>query len=479
MPHSTVEAGERNLADPVEGRGHRVEDLSRDPPAGTPSRETVGDRLRRIATLVEKAAGRPFTTLAHHVDLAWLREAYARTRKDGAPGVDGLDGDDYSKDLEGNLQDLLRRIRTNTYRAPPVRGVDIPKGDGKSTRPLGIPTFEDKIFQRAVVMLLEPLYEPEFHPGSYGFRPGRSAHHALSEVQDHLQRAHGGWVLEVDIRKFFDTLDHDQLMALLQQKVRDGTVLTWIRNWLKAGVQKDGALTHRAAGTPQGGVISPLLANVYLHHVLDQWFEGEVRPRLQGSSRLIRYADDFVILFEHEEDARRVLAVLPKRFGKYGLALHPEKTRLVPFHQPRPPGWRGRRDPNRPEPESFDLLGFTHVWARTLRGTWVVRQKTAQSRLTRALKAIRLWCKLHRHDPIRVQHAKLSAKVRGHFQYYGNPGNWDALWRFSREVFRAWFKWLARRSQKLCLKRLIRVLAAHPLPTPKTSPWPKPTAANP
>lgn len=478
MPYSTDEAGERTLADPVEGGGHRVKDPSGDHGTETPSSEIVAERLRRIATLVEKAAGRPFTTLAHHVDLTWLREAYARTRKDGAPGVDGQDGDEYGRNLEDNLQDLARRIRAGTYRAPPVRGVDIPKGDGKSTRPLGIPTFEDKLFQRAVVMLLEPLYEPEFHPDSYGFRPGRSAHHALAAVRDCLQSWHGGWVLEVDIRKFFDTLDHDHLMALLQQKVRDGTVLTWIENWLRAGVQKDGALTHRDAGTPQGGVISPLLSNIYLHHVLDQWFEAEVRPRLKGRSRLVRYADDFIVVCEQEDDARRVLAVLPKRFGRYGLTLHPDKTRLVPFHQPRPPGWRGQ-EPKRLKPESFDLLGFTHVWTRTQNGTWVVRQKTAKDRLTRSLKALRRWCQLHRHDSLKSQHKILSAKVRGHFGYYGNPGNLDALWRFSRMAFRAWVKWLARRSQKVCWERLIRALDAHPLPTPTTRPWPLLTAANP
>jgi RNA-directed DNA polymerase len=478
MPRSTDESGEPNLGDPVEGRGHLLKEPSGHPATGTPSSEIVAERRRRIATLVEKAAGRPFTTLAHHVDRAWLREAYARTRKDGAPGVDGKDGEAFAEDLDGNLQNLASRIRAGTYRAPPVRGVDIPKADGKSSRPLGIPTFEDKVFQRAVVMLLEPLYEPEFHPDSYGFRPGRSAHHALAAVDDCLMRWHGGWVLEVDIRRFFDTLDHDHLMALLQQKVRDGTVLTWIRNWLKAGVQRDGSLTHRDAGTPQGGVISPLLANVYLHHVLDLWFETEVRRRLGGKSRLIRFADDFVIVFEHEADARRVLDVLPKRFGRFGLTIHPDKTRLVPFHQPRPPGWRGR-DPDRPEPQSFDLLGFTHVWSRTRKGTWTVKQKTAKDRLTRAIKAIRYWCKAHRHDRLDEQHAVLSSKVRGHFQYYGNPGNWDALWRFGREAYLAWFKWLCRRSQRRNLDRLIRALDARMLPIPRVgAKWTK-LAANP
>lgn len=469
MPHYTDEVGEQTILDPMEGRGHQVKSPSNAPPAGTPSPSSVEERLRRIAKLVEKAEGRPFTTLAHHVDIAWLRAAAVRTRKDGAPGVDGQTGAAYSAHLEDNLQELHRRIRSGTYRAPPVRGVEIPKGDGKSTRPLGIPTYEDKVFQRAVVMLLEPLYEPEFHPDSYGFRPGRSAHQALAVLWDCLMEWHGGWVVEVDIKKFFDTLNHDHLLSILQQKVRDGTVLTWIRSWLQAGVQRDGAFERRQAGTPQGGVISPLLANIYLHHVLDQWFEAEVRPRLWQRTRLIRYADDFVIVCELEADARRVMDVLPKRFGAYGLTLHPDKTRLVPFHQPRPSSWRGRRD-DRPEPGTFDLLGFTHVWNRTPKGTWVVQQKTAKNRLSRALKAIRAWCRFNRHLPIKEQHKALSVRIIGHFRYYGLPGNQSALWRFSREAFQAWFKWLMRRSQKRNLGRLIRILDAHPLPIPRINP---------
>jgi group II intron reverse transcriptase/maturase len=412
---------------------------------------------------VEEAERRPFTTLAHHVDIDWLREAAARTRKDGAPGVDGQTGEAYNENLEENLRSLHARIRANTYEAPPVRGVEIPKGDGK-TRLLGIPTYEDKIFQRSVVMLLEPLYEPEFHPDSYGFRPKRSAHQALEALWTCLMEWHGGWVVEVDIRKFFDTLGHDHLMAILQKKVRDGKVLQWIGMWLRAGIQKDGSLERRGVGTPQGGVISPLLANIYLHQVLDRWFEL-VRLRLQGRARLIRFADDFVIVFEREEEARRVMEILPQQMGTYGLTLHPDKTRLIPFHQPRPAWWNGRD--NRPKPGCFDLLGFTHVWDRTPKGTWVVRRKTAKGRLTRSLKAIRQWCRLHRHEPIRAQHEVLCKKVSGHFQYYGIRGNLESLWRFSRMAYHAWVKWLARRSQKVNWERLIRTLNLLPLPIPR------------
>lgn len=440
------------MTTPMEGRA-----------AVTPSPRTVADQLQRIAELVERAEGRPFTTLAHHVNVDWLREAATRTRSDGAPGVDGQTGKEYQANLEDNLQDLDRRIRSGTYRPPPVRGVEIPKADGK-TRPLGIPTYEDKVFQRAVVMLLEPLYEPEFHPDSYGFRPGRSAHDALGALYDCLMAWHGGWVLEVDIRKFFDTLGHDHLLELLRQKVQDGTVLRWIENWLRAGVQKDGAIHRRDVGTPQGGVISPLLANVYLHYVLDLWFERDVRPRLGGRARLIRYADDFVIVFEREQDARRVLDVLPKRFERYGLTIHPDKTKLIPFHQPRrfPPKRGGP-----PPPGSFDLLGFTHAWQQTRAKTWFVKRSTAKSRLSRALLAIRDWCRAHRHEPIRQQTKHLATKMRGHYGYYGIRGNLDSLRAFSIEVCRIRTKWLSRRSQRLNLKKLLKLLQANTLPWPK------------
>lgn len=474
MPHSTDDNGERTRPDPDEGRGHRAMTPTDACAEETPSSTPVAERLRRIARLVEEAKGRPFTTLAHHVDVDWLWAAAARTRKDGATGVDGVTGKDYSANLEDNLRALYHRIRSGTYRAPPVRGVEIPKGDGK-TRPLGIPTFEDKIFQRAAVMLLEPLYEPEFHPDSYGFRPRRSAHQALDAVYQTLMTWHGGWVLEVDIRKFFDTLGHDHLLELLRLKVRDGTVLRWIENWLRAGVQKDGALHVRDLGTPQGGVISPLLANIYLHYVLDQWFETEVRPRLGGRARLIRFADDFVIVFDREHDARRVMNVLPKRFERFGLTVHPDKTKLIPFHQPprvgSPPG-----PSTRSEPGTFDLLGFTHLWTRTRKGTWFVRRKTADSRFSRALLAIREWCREHRHDLIREQTATLAKKVRGHFNYYGIRGNEDSLRRFSLEVHRIRAKWLGRRSQKRNWARLAKVLRAFPLPLPRLPHRPEPVA---
>ncbi len=324
------------------------------------------------------------------------------------------------------------------------------------------------MLQRAVVMLLEPIYEQDFASGSYGFRPGRSAHDALEELWQRTMASAGGWILEVDIRKFFDTLDHGHLRKFLQIRIRDGVLKRLIGKWLKAGVLEEGSVSYPEAGSPQGGVISPLAANVYLHYVLDVWFREEVQPRLRGRSHLIRYADDFVILFTHEADARRVLEVLPERFGKYGLTLHPDKTRLVPFHHPlrKHPGGPGNQ---KDRPGTFDLLGFTHYWGRTNRGGWAVMRQTASKRLSRAVRSIATWCRTSRHRPVREQHAKLSQKVRGHYAYYGITGNARALQWFLCAVHRAWWKWLNRRNRQREMRwdRFNRLLERYPLPRPR------------
>jgi RNA-directed DNA polymerase len=403
-----------------------------------------------------------FTSLAYHMDLHWLLEAYRLTRKGGAAGVDGQTAADYERDLEGNLRSLLERAKSGKYVAPPVRRVHIPKaGSPDQTRPIGIPTLEDKVLQRAVVMLLEPIYEQDFHPGSYGFRPGRGAHQALEELRERMMETHGGWVLEVDISKFFDTLDHAHLRQFVAQRVRDGVVLRLIGKWLNAGVMESGQVSYPEAGSPQGGVVSPLLANVYLHHVLDTWFEQQVQPRLRGRAFLIRYADDFVIGFTEEKDARRVMEVLPKRFERYGLKIHPAKTRLVRFE--RPPKQGG--DPSG-KPESFDLLGFTHHWGRSLRGNWVIKRKTASKRLSRALRAINEWCRQNRHKPLAEQRNTLSQKIRGHCAYYGITGNARALSRFRHWLVRLWRKWLSRRNRErpMTWERFNRPLARYGLP---------------
>ena len=429
---------------------------------GNSSLTSVSTKQQRIADLARQMPEKPMTSLSHHMDLEWMFEAYRRTRKDGAVGIDGRTAKDYEANLEANLQSLLDHAKSGDhYKAPPVRRVYIPKGDG-STRPLGIPTFEDKVLQRAVVMVLEPLYEQDFLDCSHGFRPGRSAHQALAEIQFRLTRMGGGWVLDVDIRKYFDSLDHVHLRNILAKRMRDGVIKRLIGKWLNAGVMEAGVLTHLESGTPQGGVISPLLANSYLHEVLDVWFEQEVKPRLKGPAFLVRYADDFVMGFTHEEDARRVLAVLPKRFGKYGLTLHPDKTRLLDFRSRR-----NRKDSDDNEgPGSFDFLGFTHHWAKSRKGNWVVKQKTSKSRFTRAIKRIKEWCRSYRHRPVPDQHRALSQKLRGHFGYFGITGNSMAIDRFRTLVLKLWKKWLSRRSQRgrLNWEQYRRLLERYPLP---------------
>jgi RNA-directed DNA polymerase len=403
----------------------------------TSGSSSVSTRLQRVARLASEAPERVLTTLAHHIDLDWLRDAYRRTRKDGASGVDGQTAEDYAANLDENLASLLERFKSGRYKAPPVRRHYIPKADG-SQRALGIPTFEDKVLQRAVVMILEAVYEQDFLDCSYGFRPGRSPHQALEALREGLVRMGGGYVLEVDIKSYFDEIDHGHLRQILDRRIGDGVIRRMIDKWLRAGVMEDGQYHTREEGTPQGGVISPILANIYLHDVLDVWFEQQIKPRLKGPAFAIRYADDFVLVFALEEDARRVEAVLAKRFDRFGLRLNEEKTRLVPF----------RRPGHGPKPESFDLLGFRHYWARSLQGYWVIKRKTAPSRFTRALALIRAWCRRNRHEPLKLQHAVLSRKLRGHYSYYGITGNSQALSRFRYEVRRIWRYWLSKRSQR-------------------------------
>jgi group II intron reverse transcriptase/maturase len=435
--------------------------------AGASEPVDVSTKQQRIAQLARQSPEMGFTSLAHFIDLDWLREAFDRTRKDGAVGVDGQDGEDYAADLTGNLQSLQDRAKSGTYQAPPVRRVHIPKaGSATETRPLGIPTFEDKVLQRAVVMVLEAVYEQDFKDCSYGFRPGRSAHQALDSLWRQTMAIKGGWIVDVDIRKFFDTIDHGHLRDFLKRRVRDGVLLRLIGKWLNAGVLEDGCVTHPEKGSPQGGVVSPILSNVFLHYVLDEWFAREVQPRLKGRSFLIRYADDFVMGFACEEDARRVMDVLPKRFEKYGLTIHPEKTRLVPFE--RPSNDRdGANSEARTPPGTFDLLGFTHYWARSRNGNWVVKRKTSKSRFRRGLKALSEWCRVNRHRPIEDQHRTLSQKLVGHFAYYGITGNSMALGRFRSAATWIWKRWLSRRrrrGRRMTWDRLNRFLKRIPLP---------------
>ena len=427
--------------------------------------ETLGStntstKQQWIAEQARQHPERVFTSLHHLIDIDWMREAHRRTRKDAAAGVDGVMAADYETNLEANLECLLERMKSGSYVAPPVRRHYIPKADGRK-RPLGIPTFEDKVAQRAILMLMEPIYEADFHPCSYGFRPGRSAHGALRDLRSGIMDDGQRWIIDADITNYFGSIDHGHLRAFLDRRIRDGVVRRMLDGWLKAGVMEGSTLHRPEAGAPQGGVLSPLLSNLYLHHVLDDWFEGTVRPRLQGSCRLVRFADDFVIAFSDRQSGQRVLEVLGKRLGRFGLALHPDKTRFVDFRRAslKRHGTSG----------TFDFLGFTHLWGRSRRGYNVVRQVTAQDRFTRAVKSVFDWCKRHRHLPLPDQCEHLAHAIRGHCSYYGLTGNGKRLGGFRYEVIRAWRKWLARRSRSgsLTWERMNALLLRHPLPPAK------------
>ena len=429
--------------------------------ARTLGREVISTRQRKRAELARREPKLTLETLAHPIDSAWMREAYRRVRKDAAAGVDGVTAAQYEAGREANLTGLLERFKSGRYRAPAVRRVHLAKPGTSKTRPIGIPTLEDKILQRAVLRVMEPVYEQDFRDGSYGFRPGRGAHQALEARWHGLMEYGGGWVIDLDIENFFGSVDWGHLRSFLDRRVRDGVIRRAIGKWLNAGVMEAGELSYPQRGTPQGGVVSPMLSNVYLHEVLDEWFEHEVKPRLRGRAFEVRYADDAVLVFEHEDDARRGLAVLAKRLEKYGLRLHPDKTRMVEFGRPS----KSKRGGSQRE-RSFAMLGFTHDWGRSRKGRWVVKRKTAKDRLSRALRGIGQWCRQHRHWKLREQQAALSRKLRGHYAYYGITGNGQALNRFRFQVNRRWRKWLARRSRRgrMTWDRFARLCHTYPLP---------------
>ena len=413
-----------------------------------------------IAEQAREHPARVFTSLHHVIDIDWMHEAYRRTRKDGAAGIDGVTAADYERELEANLESLLNRIKSGRYHAPPVRRHYIPKADGRK-RPLGIPTLEDKVAQRAVLMILEPIYEADFQPCSYGFRPGRSAHDALAALRGGIADQGHRWVIDADLSEYFDSIEHGHLRTILDLRIKDGVVRRMIDKWLKAGVLEEGTLRRSDTGAPQGGVLSPMLSNIFLHHVLDEWFEREARPRMKGTCQLVRFADDFVATFEDRQSGERLLSVLGRRLGRYGLRLHATKTRYVDF---RPPCRNGHEADT-----TFDFLGFTHVWGRSRRGRMVVRQFTAKSRFARATKVVYDWCKRNRHTPITQQRAHLARVIRGHCAYYGLTGNGKRLSWFRHQVIRSWRKWLSRRCRKgyLSWARMNALLKRHSLPPAK------------
>ena len=423
----------------------------------------------RLAELAQDGQ-RQFTSIAHFLTPQALEDARRSLRKEASAGVDGVTYAEYEANAGGNLAQLHDRLKSGRYRAQPLRRIYIPK-DGGETRPISIPALEDKIVQKATVELLNAIYEQDFLDCSYGFRPGRSAQQALDEVGRIICRQGTAYVLEADIRGYFDAIVRDQLMELIEKRVGDGSILRLIRKWINVGVIDNGRLLITETGTGQGQVVSPLLANVYLHYVLDEWLEQEVKPRLRGRAFEVRYCDDFIVCFEYREDAERVLRVLAKRFAKYGLSLHPEKTRLIEFGRYAADNARRRGEK---KPATFDFLGLTHICARSRRGRFTIHVRTIRKRLQRSFARIAQWCQRHRHDPVAEQAEVLNAKLRGHYQYYGRPTNYRCLWQFHRGVRRIWKKWLNRRTRGKTLNwaTFAQLLERHPLLRPFIAhPW--------
>jgi len=423
---------------------------------------TVYTKLQRIAEQARRYPERVFTTLAHLIDVDFLREAYYRTRKNSAPGVDGETAEEYAEDLEMNLQHLHWRLRNGRYKAPPVKRTWLEKDDG-SQRPIGMPAFEDKIVQRAVAMILCAIYEQDFYDFSYGFREGRSPHQALASLRESCRRLNIKWIVDADVSGFFDNIDHSKLREIIRRRVNDGMIIRLIGKWLNAGVLEDGQLIRPETGTPQGGVISPVLANIFLHAVLDEWYGKEIKPQLRGRSFLLRFADDFVIGCELEDDARRVMAVLPKRFGRFNLTIHPTKTTMIEFGKPND------RSEQPSGNSTFDFLGFTHYWTRSRRGYWVIKRKTARKRLRRTMRSLWTWCRNNRHEKITEQYRKLCLKLRGHYAYYGIRCNYRWLQQVYQFVWRTWRYWLSRRSSKsfISLEKFEKILKKLVLPQPR------------
>lgn len=430
-----------------------------------PNASTLVDMSPGLLKVVERAQREPegrFHTLAHLIDMPALERAYRRQRADAAVGIDGVTKEQYGQALEVNLQDLHARLKAKRYRHQPIRRVHIPKAQGK-TRPIGISAFEDKVVQDAVREVLEAIYEQDFLGCSYGFRPGRSAHDAVRTLEQIVHRGEVRWIFEADIVSFFDSLDRTELKKMLEVRVADGSLLRLIGKCLHVGVLDGEAVVEPELGTVQGSVLSPLLGNIYLHYVLDRWFATEVKPRLRGKTTLLRYCDDFIIGFEREEDARRVRVVLEKRLERFGLTLHPDKTRLLPFWRPPTTQQSGQG------PATFDFVGFTFYWRRTRTGHWRMGCKTRRASLRRAKQALYDWCRRHRHQSVEAQHAALSRRLRGHFNYFGVNGNFQRLLQLVGATKRAWYKWLCRRSQRkrLTWERFTDFLRQRPLPRPR------------
>jgi RNA-directed DNA polymerase len=437
--------GARQPAEGMEGRRPAEGNLQQQTMLRTQRRVRMQQELERVRQAARKDKGLRFTALLHHVyQVDRLREAYLRLKRSASPGVDGQTWQRYGEDLEANLQSLSDRLKRGAYRAKPVRRAYIRKADG-GQRPLGVPTLEDKIVQGSMTEVLNAIYEVDFLGFSYGFRPGRSQHMALDALCVAIERERVAWVLDADIRGFFDTIDHEWMIKFVEHRIGDQRVVRLIQKWLKAGVLEDGERKRSEEGTPQGGSISPLLANIYLHYVFDLWAHQWRRKHCRGRVSMVRYADDTVVGFEHRWEAEQFLQALGQRFAKFGLKLHPDKTRLIEFgHFAR----ENRRRRGQGKPETFNFLGFTHICGQSRQGRYRVERRTMAKRMRAKLAEIKVTLKRRRHAPVPSLGEWLQSVLRGHYRYYGVPFNYVALYRFREQLKKLWRRTLSRRSQK-------------------------------
>jgi len=452
------QGGQPATADGVEGRGLAKGNPNQQNTSRSRNRRGVHSALERIRKAASNDKRYRFTTLLHHVYcVEALREAFFRLNRRAAPGIDGVTWEDYRRDLETNLPDLSARLKRGAYRAKPVRRAYIPKADGRQ-RPLGVTTLEDKLVQLAVVRVLNAIYEPDFLGFSYGFRPSRSAHGALDALVVGVERRKVGWVLDADIRGFFDAIIREWLVKFIEHRIADKRVVRLIQKWLNAGVLEEGKRIDLEAGTPQGGSVSPLLANIYLHYVFDLWANQWRQRHARGNVIVVRYADDFVVGFETKADANRFLAELHARLGQFGLELHPDKTRLIEFGRFAA---ERRRERGQGKPETFDFLGFTHICGKTRKGRFQVLRRPMRKRVRAKLKEVKTELSHRRHHAVDEVGRWLGSVVRGHFQYYGVPLTMPILSSFRYRVVWLWQRELSRRSQKgrVAWKRMYRIIA--------------------
>jgi group II intron reverse transcriptase/maturase len=458
-------------AESVEGRGRAKGNTESAARSGRRAGNRVPRALDRVREVAKRDKEARFTALLHHVDVERLRAAYLALRRQAAPGVDGVTWEAYGRDLEANLQDLHGRLHRGAYRAKPTRRVFIPKADGRQ-RPLGIATVEDKIVQSAVVEVLNAIYETDFLGFSYGFRPGRRQHDALDALVMGIKGKKVNWVLDADVADFFTSLDHGWLGKFMEHRIGDKRVLRLIQQWLEAGVIEGEDWAECDEGTPQGATVSPLLANVYLYYVLDLWAERWRRRQARGDVVIVRYADDFIVGFEHREDAKRFLAELGERFAKFGLELKAEKTRLIEFGRFAA---RDRAARGLGKPETFDFLGFTHISGKNRSGGFTVRRITIKKRMRAKLREVKAELIRRMHQPIPEVGRWLGRVVRGHLAYYAVPGNTEAIGAFSHLVHRLWQRALRRRSQRTnATWERVRRLIKRWLPVPRVQhPYPE------